>query len=123
MVSLLELKSRWQEALTSGLESEDEECMSILCENDWVRILAIVDPEAPRRIEVEVSLPSQQDPQSGEDVSKFVQDLIKHLEYLLRLYKEGMTLSVMTRDGLWTAFLDMEKVPQDSLFNALIPPS
>lgn len=129
-----ELKSKCEQAMTGPLLSESEESVSVLCQNDWVRILTVRDSDTldKWRIEVEVSLPSelmsitsQQPPtdnHSGEEVKRFVQDLIKHLEYLLRLDDEGLTLGVMSRDGLWTAYLEIDDPPPDSLFRALIPP-
>ena len=56
-------------------------------------------------------------------MKNFVQSLIKYLEYLLRLDEEGLTLGVMSRDGLWTAYIEIDDTPPDSLFKALIPPS
>jgi hypothetical protein len=123
MINQTELKFRWREALKSSINMNEEEHTSTLCENDWVRILAILNPESGARIEVEVSLPSQDDPQSSKDVKDFIQNLIKHLDYLLRLEEHGMVLGVMSRDGLWTAFLDMENLSKNDLFNVLVPPT
>lgn len=135
MMTFSELKSKYIQAMTKQPSSEDEEYVCVLWQNDWVRILTVRDSDTPDkwRIEVEVSLPSklisataQQPPtdnHTGEEAKRFVQDLIKHLEYLLRLDDEGLTLGVMSRDGLWTAYLEIDELPQDGLFEALIPPS
>jgi len=135
MMSFSDLKAKFLQALTKQPISEDDESVSVLWQNDWVRILAVRDSETPEmwRIEVEVSLPSElmltthlQSPgnnQSSIEVKCFVQDLIKHLEYLLRLSDEGLTLGVISRDGLWTAYLELDGPPPDRLFKALIPPS
>ncbi|OLS30327.1 MAG: hypothetical protein ThorAB25_10850 [Candidatus Thorarchaeota archaeon AB_25] len=125
MLTFSELKSKCKQAIAKQPPFEDEESISVLYQNDWVRILTVHDTDTIEnwRIEVEVSLPSQTDPESGIDVKNFVQSLIKHLEYLLRLDNEGLTLGVMSRDGLWTAYLEIENLPPDSLFKALIPPS
>jgi hypothetical protein len=124
MTTYSDLKSKCERALTGPIPDDDEECISILCQNDWVRILTVYDSEPldKWRIEVEVSLPSQRNPQTGEDVRGFVQNLIRHLEYLLNLDSEGLTLGVISRDGLWTAYIDIDTLPQDHLFKALIPP-
>ena len=124
MSTFSELKSKCEKAMTRTIPDESEESVSVLSQNDWVRILTVCDSDTSEkwRIEVEVSLPSQKDPQSGKDVKNFLQNLIRHLEYLLRLDEEGFILGVMSRDGLWTAYLDIEGLPQDSLFKALIPP-
>jgi hypothetical protein len=125
MLTFSELKSKCKQAIAKQPPFEDEESISVLYQNDWVRILTVHDTDTIEnwRIEVEVSLPSQTDPESGIDVKNFVQSLIRHLEYLLRLDNEGLTLGVMSRDGLWTAYLEVENLPPDSLFKALIPPS
>lgn len=125
MLTFSELKSKCQQAMTEPPPDDSEESVIVLCQNDWVRILTVQDSETPssRRIEVEVSLPSQIESESGKDAKNFLQNLIRHLEYLLQLDDEGLTLGVMSRDGLWTASLEVEELPSDSLFKALIPPS
>lgn len=125
MMTFSELKSKCEKAMSGPLADESEESVSVLSQNDWVRILTVYDSDTSEkwRIEVEVSLPSQRDPKTGKDVKNFLQNLIRHLEYLLRLDEEGLTLGVMSRDGLWTAYLDIEVLPQDDLFKALIPPT
>jgi len=121
--------------LRGSPETEEEEFISILFENDWVRILAVRDTGAPeqRRIEVEVSLPPESisippshtspDDLTGPEVRSFVQNLIKHLEYLLRLADTGLTLGVMTREGIYTAYLDLRDDPSDTMFDILLPPA
>ncbi|MFW9808723.1 MAG: hypothetical protein ACFFE6_04990 [Candidatus Thorarchaeota archaeon] len=129
MISRLELKMRWQEAFSGPLDTEEEEDVSVLCETEWIRILAVRNNETPevRRIEVEVSLPPQSnvgtpDDIVGGDVRIFVQNLIRHLEYLLQLDEAGLTLGVLPRDGIYTAYLELENIPPDSMFDALLPP-
>jgi len=112
------------------LKSEDEECISILYENDWVRILGVrnTDHSEEKRIEVEVSLPlgsisAPPDDITGLEVRSFVQNLIKHLEYLLSLADSGFTLGIMTREGIYTAYLEFENSPSDTMFDVLLPPT
>lgn len=123
MLTFSELKSKCAAALSGPPSDKDEEFVSVLCQNDWVRILTVCDSETVNRwrIEVEVSLPSQTD--SERNVKSFIQSFISHLEYLLRLDGEGLILDVMSRDGLWTAYLEIDDLPSDSLFKVLIPPS
>ena len=125
MSTFSELKSKCEKAMRTTIVDESEESVSVLSQNDWVRILTVFDSDTSEmwRIEVEVSLPSHNDPQSGKDAKNFLQNLMKHLEYLLRLDEKGLTLGVMSRDGLWTAYLDIDDLPQDNLFKALIPPT
>ena len=125
MLTYSELKSRCQKAMATPPIDDMEESVSVLCQNDWVRILVVRDKGIPEhlRIEVEVSLPSHSDPESGEGVKVFVKNLIEHLEYILRLDEEGLTLDAMFRDGLWTACMEFDTLPDDQLFKSLIPPS
>ncbi len=130
MTSRLELKSRWKQLVNRTLKSEDEECISILYENDWVRILGVrnTDHSEEKRIEVEVSLPlgsisAPPDDITGLEVRSFVQNLIKHLEYLLSLADSGFTLGIMTREGIYTAYLEFENSPSDTMFDVLLPPT
>ncbi len=130
MTSRLELKTRWNQLSNRTLKSEDEECISILYENDWVRILGVRNTDNPeeKRIEVEVSLPlgsvsTPLDDITGIEVESFIQNLIKHLEYLLSLADSGFTLDVMTREGIYTAHLELENSPSDTMFDVLLPPT
>lgn len=125
MLTFSELKSKCEHAMAGLPPDESEESVSVLFQNDWVRILTVRDSDTLNRwrIEVEVSLPSQVDSESGKDVKNFIKNLIKHLEYLLCLDDVGLTLGVMFRDGLWTAYLDIDDLPEDDLFEALVPPS
>lgn len=133
MITRLELKTRWQQMSTGTPETEEEESVSILCENDWVRILAVRNTDTPeqKRIEVEVCLPPESispshtspDDFTELEVTKFVQNLIKHLEYLLHLADAGFTLGIMTRDGIYTARLDLRNDPSDTIFDILLPPA
>jgi hypothetical protein len=120
-----ELKSKCTEAMTTSPLKETEESVSVLYQNDWVRILAVrnSDTLGNWRIEVEVSLPTHTEPESEKEMRNFILSYIRHLEYLLGLNEEGLALDVAPRDCLWTASIDIEDFPQDSLFKALIPPS
>ncbi len=124
MLTLTDLKFKCKQAMSKQPSTNEEESVCVLWQNEWVRILTVRDSDIldKWRIEVEVSLPSQDDPQSEEDIKNFIQNLIKYLEYLLRLDNEGLTLSVISRDGLWIAHTDIEDLPPDSLLKALIPP-
>jgi hypothetical protein len=126
MLTPSELKSKYIQAMEKQpANDDDDESVYVLWQNDWVRILTVRDLNTPDlwRIEVEVSLPVGKDPEPGKDVEDFIQHLIRHLEYLLSLADEGLALSVMSRDNLWTASLELKDIPQDKVFKALIPPS
>lgn len=125
MLTFSELKSKCKEAIADTPVDISEESVSVLCQNEWVRILTVFDPDTVGswRIEVEVSLPSQMDFEPRNGVKGFIQNLITHLEYLLRLKDEGLTLGVISRDGLWTAYMEIDDLPTDNLFKALVPPN
>ncbi len=125
MLTFSELKQKCEKAMVRPPTSDGEETVSVLFQNDWVRILTVCDSDNLEkwRIEVEMSLPSKKNHQYGKDAMKFIQNLIQHLEYLIRLDNEGLSLDIMSRDGLWTAYIDFDDLPQDSLFKALVPPN
>ncbi|MFX1559740.1 MAG: hypothetical protein ACFFBL_04070 [Promethearchaeota archaeon] len=125
MLTFSELKSRCKQAMAEPPPDENEESATVLCQNDWIRILTVRDSDIVDiwRIEVEVSLPPQTNLESERNVKRFIQNLIRYLEYLLRLDNEGLTLDMMSRDGLWTAYLYIKDLPSDSLFKVLVPPS
>ncbi len=125
MLTPSELKSKYLKAMKKQPENEEEESVCVLWQDDWVRILTVRDLNTLDlwRIEVEVSLPASKEPAPGIDVEKYIHNLIKHLEYLLRLADEGLELCVISRDSLWTAYLELSNIPNDEVFEALIPPS
>jgi len=80
-------------------------------------------------IEVEISLPPCfiEPPTNGVNTPngvarKFIGDTISHLEYLLRLEKAGLILGIMSAEGIWSAFLEVQDCPDEDLFEVLIPP-
>ncbi|MHA2025584.1 MAG: hypothetical protein ACW98U_06745 [Candidatus Thorarchaeota archaeon] len=126
MITRKELKTKWKQLIDEPLD--EEESVSVLYENNWVRIFVIKTTEMPKktRIEVEVSLPQEAiltpEDLAGSELRNFVQSLIRHLEYLLRLADEGLTLGVMTREGIYTACLEVKDTPSDILLDILLPP-
>ncbi|MHA1942801.1 MAG: hypothetical protein ACW96M_00210 [Candidatus Thorarchaeota archaeon] len=130
MTTRLDLKTKWQQVLKVTPKHEEDEFIATLCENQWVRILAVrnADTTKDMRIEVEVSLPLETisispDDLTGPEVRSFVQNLIRHLEYLLRLDDAGLTLGVMARESIYTAYLEFDNNPPDTMFDILLPPS
>ncbi|MFW9792873.1 MAG: hypothetical protein ACFFEE_01120 [Candidatus Thorarchaeota archaeon] len=128
MITRQDLKSRWQEMLNATPETFEDEYISLLCENDWIRVLVVQNTDIPaqKRIEIEISLPPESlsiDDFTSLEVKSFVQNLIKHLDYFLRLFEAGFTLDIMTREGIYMAHLELENNPSDSLFDVLLPPT
>ncbi|MFX1481983.1 MAG: hypothetical protein ACFFCP_02220 [Promethearchaeota archaeon] len=129
MITRSELRDRWQNVSYPAPEPGEEESVSVLYENDWVRILAIrtITPPEEKRIEVEVSIPPNSvsfqsvDP-ANHEIRRFIQNLIRHLEYLLNLADAGLKLALMTREGIYTAYLEIKNSLSDNVLDSLLPP-
>jgi hypothetical protein len=133
-----DLLSRYQEIVARGpisiIETEDQECVSLLYETDWTRIFIVQSLETPEciRIEVEVSqpslslsqeVPSKCEPQNDERTTRqFLEQLIEHIRYILRLDSSGFTIDFVGDDCLILAFQTFTKVPSAEIFELLLPP-
>jgi hypothetical protein len=72
-------------------------------------------------IEVEISIPDSEG-KSEMESSELIDTLSKHLLYLQQLRASGFELSVIGTGCIYCASLELEGVPKDNLFRALIPP-
>ena len=134
-----DLLSRYQEIVARGListiETEDQECVSMLYETDWTRIFIVQSPESPEciRIEVEVSqpflslsqeVPSKCAPPNDESTTRqLLEQLIVHIRYILKLESSGFTIDFVGHDCLILAFQTFTKIPSAEIFELLLPPS
>ena len=128
-----ELIKRFREIIAGPLNDADE-VVQLLCETKWVRILVVRSTDTPQEssIEVEVALPecvieplpiADSKKQSGDSEARsFVERTIDHLRYLLKLEKAGLTLGVVSKEGIWSASTIVRGSPLASLFQALLPP-
>jgi hypothetical protein len=109
-----------------------EEIVELLCETEWIRILVVLEEESPGpSIEVELALPSCIiEPELPQESScegctgarAYLEKTIDHLKYLMRLEDAGLTLGVMSKDGIWSAFTTLSERPSNGFFELLLPP-
>jgi hypothetical protein len=134
-----DLLSRFQEIIArepiSTIETEDQECVSMLYETDWTRIFLVQRPEKPEciGIEVEISPPSpslsqvpvsMHTPNKDERATRWLlEHLIEHIEYILRLESSEFTIEFVGSDCLILAFKSFEESPPAEIFELLLPPS
>lgn len=107
------------------------ECVSILVETAWVKMMVVRYQVAPEicTIEIEVSLPNciieptyPSTATKKEEARKFIGGNIDHLKYLLRLQEVGFSLGILSSEGIWSAVLKIEGGPDVRLFENLLPP-
>jgi hypothetical protein len=131
-----DLSSRFREIIARGptmaAETEDHECVSMLLETNWTRIFVVQEMENPEhiRIEVEVSQPSQVQDESSESgfackkrpLRQLLEQLILHIEYILKLESSGFIIDYVGNDFLILAFQSFTKLPSTEVFELLLPP-
>jgi hypothetical protein len=133
------LLSRYQEIIARepsfAIETEDQECVSLLHETDWARIFIVQSTETPKyiRIEVEVSQPSLSPSQKAPSKSahqnnerttrQLLEQMIEHIRYILELESSGFTIDFVGHDCLILAFQTFTKIPSAEIFELLLPPS
>jgi hypothetical protein len=126
------LQQRYQQIMEEPMKDSVNESVSLLFNNDWVRIMIIRDSQSADvcSIEVEVSVPSCMiDPSSIESESQqelaitFIEQTISHLEYLLKLRELGFLLGILSTDCVWSATLEVHECPDRGFFQMLMPPS
>lgn len=134
MMQASELRSKYQELVSAPITitdyNEDGESVSLLFENEWIRILVIRQNDAPDvTIEVESSLPqkcgtnSSGPKPSKDEIMKILHGALNHLQYLLELGRIGFNLEVISQDCLWTATQIFSKEIDLSVFEKLCPPN
>ena len=107
------------------------ECVSMLLETPWVKIMVIRYQVAPKicTIEIEVSLPhciiEPSCPSTSteqEEARKFINSNLDHQKYLLTLQDAGFSLGILSTEGIWSAVLKIKGDPDLELFKTLLPP-
>jgi len=103
--------------------NEDEESLSVLYENTWLRILLIKLKESPEQfsIDVEFSMPTLEE-KSSTDAYQILTLSLHYLEYIQSLNKMGFSLEVIGQDWLWIASRSFTETPNAEIFERLIPP-
>jgi hypothetical protein len=133
MIESCELKNAYRELLEKTITNldcdDDGDFIVTLCQTQWIRVLLVRRPNHGREslVNVELSLPEcafemVDISASDRDVLGLLDGMITHLQYIKHLGNYGFTIDVIGYDCLWTAscfFLDM---PEDELFELLLPP-
>ena len=134
MVIATDLLEQYQSLISNPVESEgciSGECVAILLETAWVKLMVIRYQMAPDicTIEIEVSLPyCIVDPTfpsieaRQEEARVFIKSHLSHLKYLLGLQEIGFSLGILSTEGIWSAVLRIDGTPDADLFKTLIPP-
>ena len=134
MMQASELESKYRELVSTPITiteyNEDGESVSLLFENEWVRILVIRQNDVSDvTIEVESSLPQKCGTKaSGSKLSKketkqILLGALDHLQYLQDLGEIGFDLEIISQDCLWTASQIFRNEIDLSVFEKLCPPN
>jgi hypothetical protein len=132
MITSTDLVQEYQRIVTEPIKGDVEESVALLHRTDWVKIMIVRNLQTPEicSIEVELSLPpciiepSINDTDAHDIIAhKFIEDTISHLEYLLKLGDAGLTLGILSEEGIWCASLEVQTCPDESFFETLMPPS
>jgi hypothetical protein len=129
-----ELLHRYNEIISGPVISStctSGECVSMLYETPWVRVMIVRYQVAPtiNSIEIELSLPHHvielafpSTKALQEQAHKYIDCTIDHLNYLLKLQSAGFSLGILSTEGIWSAVLKVKELPDLNLFETLVPP-
>ena len=121
---IVDLKAKYNEAVSKQDEKIDSDNVTTLIHRTpWVRILLDRDSEENkvRSIEVEISLPETIETDKS-DSSEIIDRLSEHLQYLQHLMEYGFELSVIGTGCIYCASKEIQDIPEDNVFRALLPP-
>jgi hypothetical protein len=130
MNSSPDLYSRLKEILNEPIDASPDlpESVSVLFQDDWVRILVVRSVEAPDLVtlEIESSLPlhtrnSHSRSEENSKARELLRGTIRTLEYFLRLQESGFQLDIIGQDCMWTAHMDFSECPDESMLANLLP--
>jgi len=134
MLMALELLQRYNEILSGPVASDaciSGECVSMLCETSWVKMMVVRYEVAPEicSIEIEFSLPNRvieidfpSTAATQEQAREYVENTIDHLKYLIKLQEVGFSLGILAPEGIWSAVIKIKENPDEKLFEDLLPP-
>ena len=121
---IVDLKAKYNEAVSKQDEKLDsDDVTTLIYRTPWVRILLDRDSEENkvRSIEVEISLPETIETDKS-DSSEIIDRLSEHLQYLQHLMEYGFELSVIGTGCIYCASKEIQDIPEDNVFRALLPP-
>ena len=134
MLTASDLLQRYNDIISGPVSSDtciSGECVSMLLETSWVKMMVVRYQVAPNiyTIEIEVSLPRcviepafPSTTDGKEQARKFIDSNLDHLKYLLRLQETGFSLGILSSEGIWSAVLKINENPDEKLFEILLPP-
>ncbi|TFH06324.1 MAG: hypothetical protein E4H14_11040 [Candidatus Thorarchaeota archaeon] len=134
MILASDLLERFHSLISTPVVSDtciSGECVSMLVETAWVKIMVIRYQVAPKicTIEIEVSLPNciieptyPSTAAKQEESRQFINSSLAHLKYLLRLQEVGFSIGILSDEGIWSAVLKIEGEPDEKLFETILPP-
>jgi hypothetical protein len=117
------------------VDPEEQESVSTLYRNNWVRILVVRQIKNPHSfvIDVEVSQPCpslsstapsfSKSEQTSDNVRELLEQLIEHIKYVLMLEYSGFSIDFVGTDCLILAFRSFTEMPNAEIFKLLLPPS
>lgn len=120
------LKEILNEPIDASLDSP--ESVSVLFQDDWIRILVVRLSETPDLVtlEIESSLPLHArnpdgNSEENSEARDFLKGTIRTLEYFLRLQESGFQLDIIGQDCMWTAHMDFSECPDERILEDLLP--
>lgn len=131
------LLDKFEEILTRNpsdyVESGDPEVIFPVYNTDWVRIFIVrhIDDVSSKTIDVEVSIPSSESSEqplydiiesSPVETKNTLENLIKHIQYILTLGNSGFTVDFVENGCLLLASLEFDELPDSTIFELLLPP-
>jgi len=134
MLIASELLQRYNEIISRPVVSDiciSGECVSMLYETSWVKVMVVRYQVAPNicSIEVEISFPDcvievifPSPAPAQEQAQKYIGNTVDHMEYLLKLKDAGFSLGILSLEGIWSAVLQIKGNPDMKLFESLLPP-
>jgi len=120
---IFNIKEKYNEAVSSAHDLNEDETTTLLCKTSWVRILLEQhrDEYDTNHLEVEVFLPGKCI-YDNKCSSLLFDELVKYINYLQNLREHGFDLCVIGDGCILSASKSIEKTPEDNLFRALLPP-
>jgi len=126
---------QWYNEIISGPVSSDTcisgECVSMLYETSWVKVMVVRYQIAPDicSIEVEFSFPDcvievvfPAPAPEQEQAQRYIESTVDYMKYLLKLKNAGFSLGILSLEGIWSAVLQIKGTPEVKLFESLLPP-
>ncbi|MHA1968175.1 MAG: hypothetical protein ACW964_10280 [Candidatus Hodarchaeales archaeon] len=106
------------EKISSAFDVPDELSM-IVYTSDWVKFYLVgnvLTKQISIQVEVAYSGISQID---NNKLHLALENQIRYLQYLLKLYANGFTLDIVAEEGIWNAIKNLKSEPTEELRNLL----